>query len=242
MSPKRCCQLSSGLPSQWARADRRQGVWPWHQGPWSVPSRVQSSSHGRLDFRTTGHSLARFLSILNLVFSLMQKSTTQWSKLNSDCGPGSELLWSFKSLKELRPNLTLWFTVLKIWTQIVSYYAQRLRVHSIVQIFSAELLSTNNKYKNKQLPAFLFLKRGKRKENILTSLKNNVLWGHLKYFWVLPFYVNFWGGVGGGASLPSQLAGIFNDQWYQPALSWISVPLTAGWVPFYSHFINEATI
>lgn len=69
---------------------------------------------GRLDFRTTGHSLARFLSILNLVFSLMQKSTIQWSKLNSDCEPGSELLRSFKSLKELRPNLTLWFTVLKI--------------------------------------------------------------------------------------------------------------------------------
>lgn len=237
MSPKRSCQLSSGLPSQWAWADRRQGLWPWHQSPWSVPSWVQSSSHGRLDFRTTGHSLARFLSILNLVFSLMQKSTIQWSKLNSDCEPGSELLRSFKSLKELRPNLTLWFTVLKIWAQIVSYYAQTLRVHSIVQIFSAELLSTNNKYKNKQLPAFSFLKKGKysyfTKEQC--SLRSSqVLLG-------IAFLREFL-RMGLGEGLPSQLTGIFNDQWYQPALSWISVPLTAGWVPFYSHFINEATI
>lgn len=72
-----------------------------HQVQRSVPCSAQSCSCRLLVFRHTRRSLATASSGLRLAFSLlMQKSATQWPKLNSDCDPGLKLLQWFKLLNE----------------------------------------------------------------------------------------------------------------------------------------------
>lgn len=55
-------------------------------------------------------------------------------RLNSECRPGSEPLVT-QITGNVRPNLALWFTFLKIWAQIFSYPAETRRVQSIANIF-----------------------------------------------------------------------------------------------------------
>lgn len=148
-------------------------------GPELFPWEAGLQDHRPQPRQVSFHPKSCILSHAEIYYSVVKVEFRLWAWVGT--------ITIIQITKRIKTNLTLWFTVLKIWAQIVSYYAQTLRVHSIVQILSAELLSTNNKYKNKQLPAFSFFKKGKRKENILTSLKSDVLWGHLKYFWVLPF-------------------------------------------------------
>lgn len=127
-------------------------------GPELFPWEAGLQDHRPQPRQVPFHPQSCILSHAEIYYSVVKVEFRLWAWVRT-----ITIIQITKRIKELRPNLTLWFTVLKIWAQIVSYYAQTLRVHSIVQIFSAELLSTNNKYKNKQLPAFSLFKKRKKK-------------------------------------------------------------------------------
>lgn len=122
------------------------GVWPWHYRQWSVahshpvlfPLEAWHQNHP-----SQPHQLPFVHSPSS--FSLSEKSSTQWPKVEFRMRAWVRTITITQITRNIRPNLALWFIFLKIWAQIFSYPAETLRAHSIVQIFSSELLPPNNK-------------------------------------------------------------------------------------------------